>query len=57
MPTLPLWTQRLRTLSSLLLLLSLIFERGDWYVDDFLPADGGESEKAYLERYIVNVAK
>jgi hypothetical protein len=39
------------------ILLSLIFERGDWYVDDFLPADGGESEKAYLERYIVNVAK
>ena len=36
------------------ILLSLIFERDDWYVDDFLPTagDDGESEKVYFERYI-----
>ncbi|MBO4658477.1 MAG: hypothetical protein J5637_02520 [Prevotella sp.] len=33
------------------IVLSLLFERGDWYVDDFLPI-GGESERAYLERLI-----
>jgi hypothetical protein len=36
------------------ILLSLIFERDDWYVDDFLPTagDDSESEKVYFERYI-----
>lgn len=35
-----------------LIILSLFYERDEWYVDDFLPSDGGESEKAYLERII-----
>lgn len=34
-----------------MIILSLVFERGDWYVDDFLSLDG-DSEKAYLERQI-----
>ncbi len=38
--------------SAYTIMLALIFERGDWYVDDFLATDGGESEKVYFERYI-----
>lgn len=32
--------------------LSLYFERGDWYIDDFLNEGGSEGEQAYLREYI-----
>lgn len=32
--------------------LSLCFERGDWYVDEFGPEDSEDSEKAYFRRII-----
>lgn len=32
--------------------LCLLFERGDWYVDDFLSSDGKDGEKAYFQNYI-----
>ncbi len=34
------------------IILSLFFERGDWYVDDFLSPVDGKGEKAYLQSYI-----
>ena len=36
--------------------LSMIFERDDWFVDDFLPSDGvGEGEKEYFIRMVCTV--
>ena len=32
--------------------LALLFERGDWYVDNFLSTDGSKGEKEYLQEYI-----
>lgn len=32
--------------------LGLLFEQGDWYVDDFLSSDGKDGEKAYFQNYI-----
>ena len=34
------------------IVLSLFFERGDWYVDDFLSPVDGKGEKAYFQTYI-----
>ena len=35
--------------------LSLHFERGDWFVDDFLPSDDDEGERDYLMRTICTI--
>ena len=35
--------------------LSLHYERDDWFVDDFLAADGGEGERAYLTQTICTI--
>lgn len=32
--------------------LSLCYERGDWYIDDFLNEGGSEGEQAYFREYI-----
>ena len=32
--------------------LGLLFERNDWYVDDFLSPDGKDGEKAYFQNFI-----
>lgn len=34
------------------LTLSLLFERGDWYINEFGPEDAEETDKAYFRRFI-----
>ena len=38
------------------IVLSMRYERGDWYVDDFLPSDGvGEGEREYFVRTVCTI--
>ena len=37
--------------------LSLLFERGDWYINEFGPEDAEESDKAYFRRFIADGLK
>ena len=37
--------------------LGLHYERGNWFVDDFLSPDGKDGEKAYLEKYVRDAIK
>lgn len=39
------------------IVLGLYFERGDWYVDDFLSPDRKDGEKEYFQDYIRNKLK
>lgn len=38
--------------SSYAVTLALLFERNDWFVDDFITEEDGSSEKEYIKRYI-----
>lgn len=38
--------------SSYAVILALRFERNDWFVDDFITEEDGDSEKEYFKRYI-----